>query len=150
MELLTATVKLFFKRPPEVQKMLGRLLKDAIAETSQIDVRDRALLYYRLLKYDIHEVRPDHQEFVFLASARFACRRMHIASCCTVHPLAIFSSRDHQKSKRCLVVCWKPQLHSHLKLIHKIVPLLCWLSDLHLERVFARFIVCCKEWEYNS
>lgn len=55
MELLTATVKLFFKRPPEVQKMLGRLLKDAIAETSQIDVRDRALLYYRLLKYDIHE-----------------------------------------------------------------------------------------------
>eukprot|EP01083_Nonionella_stella_P022282 61615_1 len=55
LELLTATVKLFFKRPPEVQLMLGRLLKAAIDDTSSFDIRDRALLYYRLLEYDVHE-----------------------------------------------------------------------------------------------
>jgi len=56
MELLTAAMKLFFKRPPELQKMLGRLLQKATQETSHTDVRDRALLYYRLLSYDVHEV----------------------------------------------------------------------------------------------
>jgi len=55
MELLSATMKLFFKRPPEVHKMLGKLLKAAISDTTKIDVRDRALMYYRLLKLDIHE-----------------------------------------------------------------------------------------------
>lgn len=71
-ELLTATLKLFFKRPPEVQKMLGRLLKaclsappsptDAIAAaaappppSASASVRDRALLYYRLLKANVGE-----------------------------------------------------------------------------------------------
>jgi len=89
MELLTATMKLFFKRPPELQKMLAKLLKMAIKDpanddgnsadplglgigadspshaatttTTQsnkimhVDVRDRALLYYRLLQYDVHD-----------------------------------------------------------------------------------------------
>jgi len=55
MELLSSTMKLFFRRPPEVHKMLGRLLKQAISDTAKIDVRDRALLYYRLLKLDVHE-----------------------------------------------------------------------------------------------
>ncbi|KAI9908320.1 hypothetical protein PsorP6_016183 [Peronosclerospora sorghi] len=49
LELLAATMKLFFKRPPEVQSMLGRLLEMAINESNHQDVRDRALLYYRLL-----------------------------------------------------------------------------------------------------
>ena len=77
MELLTATMKLFFKRPPEIKNMLSKLLKQAINTTSpaaplvpitpshgahqtpskivHIDVRDRALLYYRLLQFDVHE-----------------------------------------------------------------------------------------------
>ena len=60
LELLTATVKLFFKRPPEVHAMLGRLLASAIENSApvegsanvpvQIDVRDKALFYYNLLK----------------------------------------------------------------------------------------------------
>lgn len=50
LQLLTATVKLFFKRPPEVQKMLGRLLKAACEDTGAMDVRDRAMFYYRLLQ----------------------------------------------------------------------------------------------------
>lgn len=48
--LLTSTMKLFFQRPPEVQKMLGRLLKKATEDVSCQDLHDRALLYYRLLR----------------------------------------------------------------------------------------------------
>ena len=44
--LLAAVMKLFFKRPPECQLLLGATLAAAIAESSQ-DVHDRALLYYR-------------------------------------------------------------------------------------------------------
>ena len=44
--LLTAAMKLFFKRPPECQQLLGAALAAASAESSQ-DVHDRALLYYR-------------------------------------------------------------------------------------------------------
>ncbi len=48
--LLSATVTLFFSRPPEVQHMLGRLLKKATEDTSSQDLHDRALFYYRLLR----------------------------------------------------------------------------------------------------
>jgi AP-4 complex subunit beta-1 len=48
--LLSSTVKLFFMRPPEVQRMLGRLLAKATEDVSSQDLHDRALLYYRLLK----------------------------------------------------------------------------------------------------
>jgi AP-4 complex subunit beta-1 len=47
--LLTSTVKLFFVRPPEVQRMLGRLLAKSTSDVSSQDLHDRALLYYRLL-----------------------------------------------------------------------------------------------------
>lgn len=48
--LLNATMKLFFIRPPEVQRMLGRLLHKATDDVSSQDLHDRALLFYRLLK----------------------------------------------------------------------------------------------------
>ncbi len=72
-ELLTATMKLFFKRPPEVQKMLGRLFKACLDEdagaggsgaagegsssssSSSALVHDRALLYFRLLRANVRE-----------------------------------------------------------------------------------------------
>ncbi|GMH56350.1 hypothetical protein TL16_g02114 [Triparma laevis f. inornata] len=50
LSLLTACVKLFFKRPPEMQAILGRLLTHATNDVSSQDLHDRALLYYRLLK----------------------------------------------------------------------------------------------------
>lgn len=56
-ELLTAAVKLFFKRPGEMQKMLGRLLAAAIADASNVDVHDRALFYHRLLTSDPEAAR---------------------------------------------------------------------------------------------
>jgi len=49
-QLLNATLKLFFLRPPEVQRMLGRLLHKATDDVSSQDLHDRALLYYRLLR----------------------------------------------------------------------------------------------------
>jgi len=55
LELLAAATKLFFRRPGEMQAMLGRLLDEAIADASFTDVHDRAMLYYRLLHYDVHK-----------------------------------------------------------------------------------------------
>ena len=53
--LLTASMKLFFKRPPEMKAMLGRLLLAATEDFGNNDVHDRALLYYRLLAADVDE-----------------------------------------------------------------------------------------------
>ncbi len=53
LHLMTATMKTFFRRAPETQHMLGRLLKVAINDVSDQDVHDRGLLYYRLLNTDV-------------------------------------------------------------------------------------------------
>jgi len=50
---LTAAMKIFFKRSPEMQLMLGRLLLSAVNDGSNQDVHDRALFYYRLLSADV-------------------------------------------------------------------------------------------------
>jgi AP-4 complex subunit beta-1 len=52
-QVLTAAMKLFFQRPPELQRMLGKLLKKVLNETSDQDLHDRALLYYRLLANNV-------------------------------------------------------------------------------------------------
>lgn len=65
LELLSASMKLFFKKPPEMQSMLGRLLQTAINDSDQQDVRDRALLYYRLL-----EQQPTEQAAQIVAQFR--------------------------------------------------------------------------------
>eukprot|EP00761_Pharyngomonas_kirbyi_P001328 gb/GECH01001332.1/.p1 GENE.gb/GECH01001332.1/~~gb/GECH01001332.1/.p1 ORF type:complete len:783 (+),score=191.05 gb/GECH01001332.1/:1-2349(+) len=57
LEILSAAVKLFFKRPPEMQKMLGRLLADAIEGEYSVDVCERAAFFYRCLKADPREAR---------------------------------------------------------------------------------------------
>ncbi len=44
--LLAAAAKMFFKRPPEAQQVLGAAIAGGLAESNQ-DVHDRALLYYR-------------------------------------------------------------------------------------------------------
>eukprot|EP00246_Nothoceros_aenigmaticus_P013576 TRINITY_DN4752_c0_g1_i1.p1 TRINITY_DN4752_c0_g1~~TRINITY_DN4752_c0_g1_i1.p1 ORF type:complete len:351 (-),score=79.94 TRINITY_DN4752_c0_g1_i1:65-1096(-) len=45
-------MKIFFKRPPEAQKLLGAALAAGLADPHQ-DVHDRALLYYRLLRQGV-------------------------------------------------------------------------------------------------
>eukprot|EP01013_Petalomonas_cantuscygni_P008866 TRINITY_DN2161_c0_g1_i1.p1 TRINITY_DN2161_c0_g1~~TRINITY_DN2161_c0_g1_i1.p1 ORF type:complete len:756 (-),score=211.04 TRINITY_DN2161_c0_g1_i1:88-2355(-) len=50
LEILTACTKLFFARPPEMQRVLGSALSQAIEENTHVEVHDRALMYYRLLR----------------------------------------------------------------------------------------------------
>ncbi len=46
--LLNSSIRLFLKRPPEMQKILGKLLKLIIEnEDEDIDLRERAVFYYR-------------------------------------------------------------------------------------------------------
>ena len=56
-ELLTAAMKAFFVRAPEMRAMLGRLLKAAVDDASNADVHDRALLYFRLLSADVDKAK---------------------------------------------------------------------------------------------
>lgn len=53
LQVLTASMKLFFQRPPEMQSILGKLFKQAINDTTNQDLHDRALLYHRLLASDV-------------------------------------------------------------------------------------------------
>jgi len=57
--LLSATMKLFFKRPAEVQAMLGKLLQIEISGEVNLltEPHDRALLYYRMLQKGIDVAR---------------------------------------------------------------------------------------------
>jgi len=47
--LLTATVKLFIRRPTAAQELLPKVLKLATEETENPDLRDRGFMYWRLL-----------------------------------------------------------------------------------------------------
>ncbi len=56
-ELLSSTLALFFKRPGEVQIILGNLFSSVLSDTSSADLRDKALLYYRLLRTNMNVAR---------------------------------------------------------------------------------------------
>jgi AP-2 complex subunit beta-1 len=50
--LLTATVKLFIKRPTAGQDLVPKVLKWATEEVDNPDLRDRGYVYWRLLSTD--------------------------------------------------------------------------------------------------
>lgn len=50
--LLTATVKLFLKKPKDTQEMVQKVLNSATQETDNPDLRDRGYVYWRLLSTD--------------------------------------------------------------------------------------------------
>jgi len=52
LQLLTATVKLFLKRPKDTQEMVQKILNLATQETDNPDLRDRGYVYWRLLSTD--------------------------------------------------------------------------------------------------
>lgn len=54
LELIPASVNLFFKRPPEMQDMLGRMFSQA-CEDPAVDIRDRAFFHYTLLQNNVEE-----------------------------------------------------------------------------------------------
>ena len=51
--LLTATFKLFFKRAPEMHRILANVLEQTIKNVNETDLKQRAVFYYRLLKTDV-------------------------------------------------------------------------------------------------
>jgi hypothetical protein len=56
LQLLTASSQLFFDRPGEMQPILGKLFTLATLD-SNIDVHDRAYLYYRLFSHNLEDAR---------------------------------------------------------------------------------------------
>jgi AP-1 complex subunit beta-1 len=52
LQLVTAIVKLFLKRPKDTQEMVQKVLNLATQETDNPDLRDRGYIYWRLLSTD--------------------------------------------------------------------------------------------------
>ncbi|CAG8806538.1 30772_t:CDS:2, partial [Racocetra persica] len=52
LQLITATVKLFLKKPQSTQNIVQRALQTATSECDNPDIRDRAYIYWRLLSTD--------------------------------------------------------------------------------------------------
>ena len=52
MQILTAVVKLFLKRPSENQELMQQVLSLATQESDNPDLRDRGFIYWRLLSTD--------------------------------------------------------------------------------------------------
>ena len=52
LQILTATVKLFLKKPEQAEGLISSLLKVATEKCPNPDVRDRAYIYWRLLSTD--------------------------------------------------------------------------------------------------
>lgn len=61
LQLLTAGVKLFLKKPEEGEEVIQRLLKLATEEADNPDLRDRAYIYWRMLS-----TSPQNTKFVVL------------------------------------------------------------------------------------
>jgi AP-4 complex subunit beta-1 len=56
-KLLASALKLFAKRPPEMQPILGNLFFMILNnEKEDVDLKDRAAFYYRLLQTNIDEL----------------------------------------------------------------------------------------------
>ncbi|EPE05137.1 ap-1 adaptor complex subunit beta-1 [Ophiostoma piceae UAMH 11346] len=53
LQILTAVVKLFLKKPSANQSLVQRVLQMATAENDNPDIRDRAYVYWRLLSGDL-------------------------------------------------------------------------------------------------
>jgi AP-1 complex subunit beta-1 len=52
LQILTAVVKLFLKKPDQAQGLVTKVLQAATAENDNPDIRDRAYVYWRLLSSD--------------------------------------------------------------------------------------------------
>jgi AP-1 complex subunit beta-1 len=64
LQILTAVVKLFLKRPKDAQEMVSKVLNLASQECDNPDLRDRGYLYWRLLSTD-PEAAKVYRERVF-------------------------------------------------------------------------------------
>ena len=105
LELLTASMKLFFKRPPECQALLGHLLEYCTEQEYNMDIRDRALLYYRLLQMDVKKARDviccprsaqfiDNTNIIKIDSKKSLLHEFNTLSVVYGQPFSAFSERQ--------------------------------------------------------
>ena len=52
LQILTASVKLFLKKPEESESLITQVLKLSTEESDNPDLRDRGFIYWRLLSTD--------------------------------------------------------------------------------------------------
>ncbi|KAI9758547.1 MAG: DNA-dependent ATPase protein rad54 [Chaenotheca gracillima] len=57
LQILTAVIKLFLKKPDQSQPLVQKVLQAATAENDNPDIRDRAYIYWRLLSSDPNVAR---------------------------------------------------------------------------------------------
>ncbi|XP_006815176.1 AP-4 complex subunit beta-1-like [Saccoglossus kowalevskii] len=86
LHLITATTKLFFKRPAECQDMLGKLLEHCIEVENNVEVGDRASMYYRLLHEDINKAKE------IINSSLCTVKEDDEKPCNTLHHIQCFGS----------------------------------------------------------
>lgn len=117
-QLLTATTKLLFKRGPEVQHMLGRLLKACLEDVTSASVHDRALMYFRLLRSSIGDAKAV------------------IASLGAAGAESKFLEEQDSDLKVCM--CVLPVVLALLMLESTLIPCLCVLIALQ-KKIFEEF-----------
>ena len=62
LQLLTAIVKLFLKRPADTQQLVQSVLSLATQESDNPDLRDRGYIYWRLLSTDPAAAKVSERE----------------------------------------------------------------------------------------
>lgn len=86
LQILTAVVKLFLKKPDQSQALVQKVLQAATAENDNPDIRDRAYVYWRLLSSDPQIAKVDPIEAV----------HKHLQLTCPEHcPLRETRNHDH-------------------------------------------------------
>lgn len=93
LQLITATVKLFLKKPNENQEIVQQVLQTATTECENPDIRDRAYVYWRLLSTDpqaaknvvLSDKPPIEDEDTGVSSALLDDLIYHIGSLASVY-----------------------------------------------------------------
>ena len=52
--IVVASMRLFFKRAPEMKPILANYFQQTMKNSSDADLKQRIMFYYRLLKQDVH------------------------------------------------------------------------------------------------
>lgn len=84
LQLLTAVVKLFLKRPSDTQQLVQRVLSLATQDSDNPDLRDRGYIYWRLLSADPAAAKEVRSSANPPFSYFFKWEKMHSASQCLI------------------------------------------------------------------
>ena len=111
LQLLTATVKLFLKRPQVAQDMVKRVLALVTHESDSPDLRDRGYMYWRLLSTVF---QPDSISFFFssVSISSVCCRE-------AVSKLAGVVGAQDPEAAKAVVCAQKPTIQDDTKMLEE-------------------------------